>query len=399
MLTSAPTATPTPSRSHDVLICGAGPAGLALACALHDRGLRVRVLEQATEATLAEPADDGREIALTHRSRALLERLGLWQRLSEVSPLRRASVRTSGSRVPLPFEGAGAQDLGWLVGNRHLRAAAWAGACERGVSVLCERAVTGFERDAQQARVSTRCGEQHAAPLVVAADSRFSPLRRLAGIGARHRDFGRSALLVPLAHERDHEGLAQECFLEGHTLALLPMTGQRSSAVWTVTNAALPGIAAMDDVQLAATIEAAAERRLGAMRVAGARHIYPLVAVWAERFVAPRLALIGDAAVGMHPVTAHGYNLGLYGIEALARRLQTGRDPGELAPLLAYEAEHRRVAGPLYTGTNALVRFFTDDRAPVLALRRAVIDVARHLPPLRAAIARRLTDAPALAQR
>jgi 2-polyprenyl-6-methoxyphenol hydroxylase-like FAD-dependent oxidoreductase len=202
-------------------------------------------------------------------------------------------------------------------------------------------------------------------------------------------------LLVPLSHELDHGGLAQECFLEGHTLALLPMLGQRCSAVWTVRNAALPEIQAMDDVQLAATIEAAAEHRLGKMQVAGERRIYPLVAVWAERFAAPRIALIGDAAVGMHPVTAHGYNLGLYGIEALSRRLQPGRDAGELSPLLAYEAEHRRVAGPLYMGTNALVRFFTDDRAPVLALRRAVIDVARYLPPLREAISRRLTDAAA----
>ena len=106
------------------------------------------------------------------------------------------------------------------------------------------------------------------------------------------------------------------------------------------------------------------------------------------------LPLIGDAAVGMHPVTAHGYNLGLYGIEALARRLDPNTDPGALVWLLAHEAEHRREAGPIYTGTNALVRFFTDDRAPVLALRRAVIDVgAPPPPPLRAAITRKLVDA------
>lgn len=381
-----------PTTPPQVLISGAGPAGLALACALHDRGLAVTVLEQSESRALAEPADDGREIALTHRSRRLLEGLGLWARLPDVAPLRRASVRSSGTRTPLPFE-AGGQDLGWLVGNCHLRAAAWAGAQERGVPVLCGRTVTGFERTADEARLTTRCGEVHAAPLVVAADSRFSALRRLAGIGARHRDFGRSALLVPLAHEREHDGLAQECFLEGHTLALLPKTGRCSSAVWTIANAELPRILAMDDRELAAAIEAAAEGRLGAMQVAGARHVYPLVAVWAERFAGPRIALIGDAAVGMHPVTAHGYNLGLYGIEALSRRLAPGRDPGELGPLLAYEAEHRREAGPLYAGTNALVRFFTDDRAPVLALRRAVIDVARYLPPLRAAITRRLVDA------
>jgi len=375
-----------------VLICGAGPAGLALACALHDRGLAVRVLEQADAAALARPADDGREIALTHRSRRVLEQLGLWGRLCDIAPLRRASVRSSGTRTPLAFEAAG-QDLGWLVANHRIRAAAWEAAQQRGMDIRCGRQVAGFWREARVAVVQTRTGERHAAPLVVAADSRFSPLRRLAGIAARHHDFGRSALLVPLTHEREHEGLAQECFLEGRTLALLPKTGRRSSAVWTVANAELPRIAAMDDAAFAAAIAAAAEGRLGEMRVDGARHVYPLVAVWAQRFVAPRLALIGDAAVGMHPVTAHGYNLGLHGVEALSRRLEPGCDPGEMGALLAYEAEHRRAAGPLYAGTNALVRFFTDDRAPVLALRRAVIDMARHLPPLRAAITRRLVDA------
>jgi ubiquinone biosynthesis UbiH/UbiF/VisC/COQ6 family hydroxylase len=382
---------PALSSAIDILIGGAGPAGLALACALHDRGWAVAVLEQAEAATLAAPVDDGREIALTHRSRRLLEGLGLWQRFTAVSPLRRASVRSSGTRMPLPFESAG-QDLGWLVPNHEIRAAAWAEAMRRGIPVLTGRSVVALAQHGGMARVHTRDGGSFEARLVVAADSRFSTLRRLAGIGARHQDFGRSALLVPLAHERDHEGLAQECFLEGHTLALLPKLGRCCSAVWTVRNADLPRIQAMDDAELAATIAAAAEHRLGAMQVAGARHVYPLVAVWAERFVAPRLALIGDAAVGMHPVTAHGYNLGLYGIEALADCLKPGADPGELAPLRAFEARHRREAGPLYAGTNALVRFFTDDRAPVLALRRAVIDLARHVPPLRAAITRRLVD-------
>ncbi|MFN3862248.1 MAG: 5-demethoxyubiquinol-8 5-hydroxylase UbiM [Roseateles sp.] len=378
--------------SSDILICGAGPAGLALACALHDRGWDVAVLEQAEAAALATPADDGREIALTHRSRRLLEGLGLWQRFTAVAPLRRASVRSAGTRVPLPLDSPG-QDLGWLVPNHQIRAAAWAEAMVRGIPVHSGHSVVALTQQGAMAQLRTREGGAFEARLVVAADSRFSTLRRLAGIAARHLDFGRSALLVSLAHEHEHGGLAQECFLQGHTLALLPKPGRCSSAVWTVRNAELPRIQALDDAALAATIAAAAQHRLGAMQVVGARHVYPLVAVWAERFVAPRVALIGDAAVGMHPVTAHGYNLGLYGIEALADQLRPGADPGEFAALRAFEARHRREAGPLYAGTNALVRFFTDDRVPVLALRRAVIDLARHLPPLRAAITRRLVDA------
>ncbi|WP_374657993.1 5-demethoxyubiquinol-8 5-hydroxylase UbiM [Inhella sp.] len=383
-------------NSLDILIVGGGPAGLALGCALHDCGWRPLVLEQASEAQLAQPLDDGREIALTHRSRRILEGLGLWQRLDDIAPLRRASVRTAGGRHALPFEAAdqGASgDLGWLVANHRLRAAAYAGLRGRGVPLRCQAQVSGLQREAGQATVQLQDGSRLSAPLVVAADSRFSQVRRMAGIGARSLDFGRSALLVPVAHEADHQGLAQECFLQGHTLALLPLNGRRCSAVWTVANAELPRLQALDDAQLGAAIQEAAGPLLGSLRVDGARYVYPLVAVYAHRFAAERFALIGDAAVGMHPVTAHGYNLGLYGIEALTQALRGATDPGSLPLLRRYEQQHRRASAPLYVGTNALVGLFTADAPPLLALRRAVIDVARHLPPLRAAITRQLTHA------
>ena len=131
------------------------------------------------------------------------------------------------------------------------------------------------------------------------------------------------------------------------------------------------------------------------MTLHGERHLYPLVAVYAHRFVAPRFALIGDAAVGMHPVTAHGYNFGLYGVDVLARclprRTAAGRDLGSLDVLQPYETQHRRETLPIYHGTNAVVGLFTDDREPARLLRQAVIRVADRLPPLKAAITRRLT--------
>jgi ubiquinone biosynthesis UbiH/UbiF/VisC/COQ6 family hydroxylase len=388
-------AQPMPLES-DVLVVGAGPAGLALACALHDAGFGVRVLERQSATALACPADDGREIALTHRSRRLLTQWGLWAQLpaAAIAPLARASVRSAGGRSVLPFDAAaqGHEALGWLVGNHHLRAAAWAGAQARGIEVLAGRSVSGVVRQAGRIGVVGPQGLAANARLLVAADSRFSELRRWVGIGARHCDFGRSALLVPVAHSLPHDACAQECFLAGHTLALLPMNGQRSSVVWTVANAALPRLMALDDEALGAEIERASEQRLGRIYPLGPRHTYPLVAVMADRFADDRVALVGDAAVGMHPVTAHGYNLGLYGIEALVSRLRR-EDPGAAGPLQAYAQAHRQTAWPLYTATNALVGFFTDDRPPMLALRRAVIDLARRLPPLRAAIAHRLTDA------
>ncbi len=377
----------------EILIAGGGPAGLALACALHDAGWRPRVLEQQAEGALAEPVDDGREIALTHRSRRLLEGLGLWQRLGEIAPLQRASVRTAGSEQVLPFDSGGDGPLGWLVANHRLRAAAYAGLRERGIALHCGEAVLGLRRESQAIELQLSGGGRLCAPLAVAADSRFSALRRLAGIGARSLDFGRSALLAVVEHEAEHGGLAQECFLRGHTLALLPMNGRRSSVVWTVANAELPRLQALGDGDFAAAIAEAAGQRLGAMRLLGARHAYPLVAVYAQRFIGERLALAGDAAVGMHPVTAHGFNLGLQSVETLVQALQGRADPGAPDALRRYEQRHRLASAPLYLGTNALVGLFTADAPPLLALRRAVIGIARRLPPLRAAIARQLTQA------
>jgi len=143
---------------------------------------------------------------------------------------------------------------------------------------------------------------------------------------------------------------------------------------------------ALSDDEFAARVGAQSGGRLGALHSVGARHHYPLVGVYAQRFVAPRFALIGDAAVGMHPVTAHGYNFGLYGVEALAAALQsahrTGRDIGSLDRLLPYEREHRRITLPVYLGTNAIVSLFTDEHAPAKLARRAVLAIAERAPGL-----------------
>ncbi len=383
---------PTP----DVLIAGAGPAGLALATALAKLGRRVTVFEQQPRAAVEDPADDGREIALTHRARRVLQALGHWERLpeDEISLLVEARVSSGTSPFVLPFEAraAGHDNLGWLVPNRLLRRAAWeAAAAEEGVSVVFETRVTGFERSAGTATLHFADGREATAPLVVAADSRFSGLRRLGGIGADMLDFGRTAIVGPLAHERDHGGVAHECFRYGNTLATLPMTRSRSSAVVTLKSDEAPAWMALDDDTFARRVQAQLAGRLGAMSGAGARHAYPLVAVYAHRFAKPRFALVGDAAVGMHPVTAHGYNFGLYGVEVMAREIGASGDPGRESVLARYADEHRRTTGPIYAGTNAVVRLFTDDRPPARLLRGAVLRAAKALPPVTGFIRRQLT--------
>jgi ubiquinone biosynthesis UbiH/UbiF/VisC/COQ6 family hydroxylase len=395
-----------PARDADVLIVGAGPAGLTLACALGDIGLSVMLLEQQPEGALMEPAEDGREIALTHRARRVMEQLGLWRHLpaDEIAPLREARVVDGDAPTVLRFESSGVDGsaLGWLVPNHLIRRAAWAAAAERqGVRCVCDARVTALHPTADQTGVTLSDGRRLNALLVVAADSRFSQMRRLAGIGASMHDFGRSVVVGRVAHEQDNGGVAWECFRYGNTLALLPLNKGQSSAVVTVASDQAPHWMALADAEFAARVDAQSDRRLGVTATAGPRHLYPLVGVYAHRFVAARLALMGDAAVGMHPVTAHGWNFGLYGVEVLARELAAslaaGRDIGALPALQAYEREHRRTTLPVYLGTNAIVSLFCDERALPKLARRAVLTLAEKVPPfsglIKAAITRQLVGA------
>ncbi|MBL8305404.1 MAG: 5-demethoxyubiquinol-8 5-hydroxylase UbiM [Rubrivivax sp.] len=382
-----------PEASPDVLIVGAGPAGLALATALARAGLRSRVVEQQPLAAIAQPAEDGREIALTHRGRRILQDLGHWERIpaAEISLLREARVSSGDSPFALPFDArsAGQESLGWLVPNWQLRQVAYeAAAAEALVTLDTGRSVTGLLRDGQGATLKLADGGELRAPIVVAADSRFSAVRRMAGIGAQMLDFGRTAIVVRFEHGDDHRGIAHECFRYGNTLATLPLPGQLSSAVVTLKADEAPHWLALSDTDFAARLQAQLGGRLGQVRMAGRRHHYPLVAVYAQRFATSRFALAGDAAVGMHPVTAHGYNFGLYSVEVLARELAKGTDD---PALIRYAAEHRRVTWPIYEGTNAVVRLFTDDRLPAKLLRGAVLRVASALPPVRELVARQLT--------
>lgn len=386
----------------DVLIVGAGPAGLALGSALSALGLQCTIIEQQPLAMLEAPPDDGREIALTHRARRVMESLGIWQRLTEgcISPMREARVVDGDSSNALRFSAVGHDALGWLVPNHEIRRAALAQAASHpAVQLLCEARVIALQHSGACARLTLADGRSLAAPLVIAADSRLSQLRRMAGIGASMHDFGRTVIVGRVAHAGSNDAIALECFRYGNTLALLPMNGNQASVVVTVASDRAGEWQELDDAAFAARIEAQSGGRLGAMRCVGARHAYPLIGVYAHRFVASRFALVGDAAVGMHPVTAHGYNFGLYGVEVLARSLasarNSGRDIGELSVLQPYESAHRRTTLPVYLGTNAVVSLFTDERAYAKVARRAVLAVSERAPGLSAlikgAIRRQLT--------
>ena len=269
-------------RRMDVVVVGAGPAGLCFARALAGSGLQVGLVDVQPRQALAEAAFDGREIALTHASRQSMEQLGLWQRLphAEVAELRDARVMNGGSPFALTFASSqvDGQPLGWLVPNHLIRRAAWdAVQGQDRLELFDGRKVLGVQADAQGHVVKLDDGSQLHARLLVAADSRFSATRRMLGIGAQMRDFGKSMLVCRMQVERDHHHTAWEWFGYGRTMALLPLNEGQASAVITLPPRQIEELLAMDEVAFGEAVSACFEHRLGRMQPVATPQAYPLV--------------------------------------------------------------------------------------------------------------------------
>lgn len=385
----------------DVAIVGAGPAGLCFARTLAATGLRIVLLERLSEADLAEPPFDGREIALTHRSVALLKGMDVWQRMpeQEIAPLRDARIMNglSPHELRVDHRDAGRDALGYLVPNHLIRKHAYEAV--RAVPNVVLRTgvqVRSVDADAQRAHVVLSDGTTLAARLLVAADSRFSETRRAMGIAARMHDFGKAMLVCRMTHECEHGQAAWEWFDHGQTLAMLPLRGQQCSVVLTLPEREIRAIMQLDAAAFGREMTRRLHGRLGAMTPVGTRHVYPLVGVYPDRFVARRFALIGDAAVGMHPVTAHGFNFGLRSQQALAVEIaaavRQGSDIAAPALLARYERTHRRATLPLYLATRAIVGLFTDDRLPARVARELVLRSSARIAPFGRALAKLLAD-------
>ncbi|MBO1074176.1 5-demethoxyubiquinol-8 5-hydroxylase UbiM [Roseomonas marmotae] len=383
----------------DVVIVGGGPVGLAFAGSLSGTGLSVAVVEPQQQAALAAPGFDGREIALTHRSQDILHRLGAWDRIpAEIpSPLREARVLNGGSPYALRFDTTGRQaaELGRLVPNHIIRRALHE-ALPENTTLLAGLRVTGLHTDAEGAVVTLSDGRRLSAGLVAAADSRFSSIRRLAGIEAETLDFGKAMLVARLRHTLPHDHIATEWFDYGQTMAMLPLNGEVSSLVLTLPPQEIARLKEADGAVFSAEITRRYRGRLGPMELISSRHTYPLVSVYARRFAGRRLALLGDAAVGMHPVTAHGFNFGLQGQDILARRIRAavaeGRDFAAGPVLRGYEAEHRQATRGLYLATNATALLYTSDHLPARLIRNAALRFGNNLRPVRGAIVSHLME-------
>jgi ubiquinone biosynthesis UbiH/UbiF/VisC/COQ6 family hydroxylase len=387
--------------TYDIIIVGAGPAGLSFARSLASTGLRIALIEKQTEEQLAAPEFDGRDIALTHLSVRILKELGIWARIEpdDRPPIKEARVLDGTSPYCLTFdrEKDSIEALGFIVSNHVIRKALFDEIQTfDNVEMHANLAVTSISTNDDKASVVLSDGQTMESRLIVAADSRFSETRRMAGIPASMYDFGRICIVCRMEHQRSHDGIAFECFHYGRTLAVLPLTSHRSSIVVTAPMDQRDSLMEMDDAQYSADIQHRFNSRYGDMKLVTKRFAYPLVGVHASKFCAKRFALIGDAAVGMHPVTAHGYNLGLSGQEILAIEIINAaaqqKDIGATTLLQRYQLKHMRTTKPMFHGTNEIVKFFTDDRVPAKLARKVALRLVNMIPPIKHVIQNKLSE-------
>lgn len=392
------------SLHSDILVVGAGPAGLSFAAELAGSGLKVTLIEKSPLEVLQNPPYDGREIALTHLSREIMQRLGMWDLIpkDEIYPLRDAKVLNGQSDYQLHFpqptqaRGEPADCLGYLVSNHNIRKAAYEVVSKlENVTILTGTGVKEVKTSEDEAQVILENGEVLRGRLLLAADSRFSQTRRQLGISSDMHDYSRTMFVCRMKHTLSNQHTAYECFHYGRTIALLPLEEHLTNTVITVDSDKADTIKKMSPEELAASVKEQLKGRLGDMELVSTIHNYPLVGMIAQRFYGKRSALIGDAAVGMHPVTAHGFNLGLSSADLLAKLIleaeQRGQDIGVASLLEKYSTKHMLHAQPIYLGTNMLLKLFTNETAPAKILRGLVLRASNNFPPLKKLITKQLT--------
>lgn len=385
--------------------------GLTLGIALSGGGLRVVLVDKADPAGFTDAAYDGRSSAIARGSQQALAALGIWRELAAAAqPI--LDIRVSdgrldraASRLVLDYAhegvaertapGAPPAPLGCIVENREIRRAlnACVARAER-LTVLAPATVARFSLPpgGGAVRIGLGDGTQVAARLLIGADGRGSAVRAAAGIRVTEWSYPQSGIVCTVGHERPHNGLAHEHFLPSGPFAMLPMVdgqdGQpRSSLVWTERRSLVPAVMGLDDAAFGRELERRFGLTLGRLRPLGRRWAYPLSLMHAERYVAPRLALVGDAAHVIHPIAGQGLNLGLRDVAALAETVvdahRVGLDIGDAGVLAGYQRWRRADNLVLAVVTDGLNRLFSNDIAPLRLARDLGLAAVNRLPSLK----------------
>jgi 2-octaprenyl-6-methoxyphenol hydroxylase len=380
----------------ELVIAGAGLTGMLLGVACAGAGLEVAVVDPQDPAAMLAPGFDGRSSAIAYGSRLVFDGIGLWPDIAaEAEPIREIRVADDESPLFLHYDSRdlglgskGETPLGYIVENRVLRRALYERArALPSLQLLAPRRVAAMEASATGALAVLDDGERLRVRLVAAADGKESPLRRAAGIRAIEWRYRQTGIVTTVAHARPHGGIAVEHFLPAGPFAILPMTGNRSSIVWTEHADLAPRLLALPEAQFAAELRARFGDYLGDIEPIGPRWAYPLALLMAERYVGRRLALVGEAAHVIHPIAGQGLNIAIRDVAALAELIvdqrRLGLDIGDDAVLERYQRWRRTDALLLAAVTDGLNRLFSNTIPPIRLARDLGLAIVNRLPPLK----------------
>ena len=395
------TIVPVMSRMSDIVIVGGGLNGPALALALARSGFTVTVIDALKVDRRRKPGFDGRAYALARASQRLLTNLGLWDGLAaEAQPIREIKVsdgRAGEGPSPfvLQFDQAEIEDgpMGYLVEDRSLRRAFLAAMdADARITQFSGATVAAQEIVDGGVTVNLVSGKAVSARLLVGCDGRRSGTAERAGIGRTGWEYGQTAVVCAVEHERPHGGIAHQFFMPTGPLAILPLTGKRSSIVWSESTARAEALMAMEDGAFLEALRPAFGSFLGEIALTGERYSYPLNLTLANAFIAARVALVGDAAHGVHPIAGQGLNAGLKDVAALADVLGAararGEDVGSLPVLRRYQEWRRFDTATLALATDGFNRLFSNDNPLLRAARGLGMGAVNAMPGLRRAFIR-----------
>ncbi len=360
-------------QSVELAVVGGGLSGLALGTACAAAGVGVAVIDREDPQKVLAAPYDGRTTAVAYGSRRVLDGIGAWSALADnAEPIREIRVADGNSPLFLHYDHRelGNEPLGYILENRLLRQGLYARArALPSLRLLAPVAVERVEYAAEGARLSLSDGTTLRAELVAGCDGRNSPLRAAAGIKTFATAYDQTAIVCTVRHEAPHRGVAVEHFRAAGPFAILPMTGNRSSIVWTEHGADAPALLALDERRFTRELAKRFGDYLGALELEGGRWSYPLSLLHAQRYTAPRLALVGDAAHVIHPIAGQGWNLGVRDIAALAELIvdaaRLGLDLGNAGLLQRYERWRHFDVMTLIAVTDGLNQLFGNDVTPI----------------------------------
>ena len=376
----------------DIVVVGAGPAGIAFACGFAGSNIKIAVVDKLPRKIIANPKIDGREIALTHHSVKILKQLNVWRYISNksISAIKEARVLDGDSTYYLNFDHQEIEKecLGYLIPNYIIRKNLYKRLRNlSNITLISKAECLSVNFEEQHAAITLSNGKKIKTSLVVAADSRFSKMRSKMGISAYTRNFNKNMIVCRMEHEKPHKNIAYEFFRYNQTQAALPYIKNQSGIIITTTKDLTSALMSMNKKKFNKQMENSFNNYFGKMRLLGKRYSYPLVTTYTKKFISHRFAVIGDAAVGMHPVTAQGFNLGLKGSEILINEVKAAiknkTDIGLTAVLRNYQSKLHRVAAPVYLATNGIINLYTSTILPAKLTRQFILRFVNTVKPVK----------------